>query len=550
MPRVKPLFSCIATILLGILEMIGGPGRDLYGSELLKIVTRNVEIPVYSQFEGMLSDRYTLFSPVQDLVTTRDQWVVKGVNRSLTPVYVNGHKVPVRRDGRFFYTVNLKLGPQAIYVGYVSPDAKSVPTLKRQVRRYSASEIASGNAHTASDLFFTLNLVPNAETRGPKAVATRGDLALILVRLSSGNVIPKLLYDEWSPSDLEVGTSMGSIAQKAVRNGLMDLYPDGQFRPMAPISRFDYVLGVVKALGLPLKTPPYGMPYKNIPSGYWPAKYIATAYHAGLIEGGDRFEMGGAVTLGDLAQGVASIKSIQAIYQSASAARREGDVDHRHLNRVVTEMVNSLALPTAQTVVVPSVSPVSIAASQDLYIDLKGHWLEKTVKTMHDKGLLADLESPNGKSDRTLFFPRSSISRGDFARLLVSVYRVATGNAVIAPTDLPTTHGAYGAISVLMSAGIFVPDRSGQVYPDRLLTKIEALVMVERISGIEPTGSMDVHLPFRDVNSKAWVAPYVQAALDHKLISPAPFYLPLFPITRAEVIALIAKTPPIAEIMK
>ncbi len=555
----------VITLFLSCGASCFGP-HFLTASDTFRLSTRNVEISVFNEFESSLSAKFTLFSPGSDLVTTQDRLVVRGVNRLLTPVYVNAHNVSVRRDGRFFYTLNLKRGPQVIYISYFNAEGTRISTLKRQIHRFDGDDKVSGNGNTAADLFFTLNTIPNAATRDPKGLVTRGDLAVLLMKLSSGNALLRTSTELWSPTDLDVGSALNSAVPKIVAYGLMDVYSDGQFRPMAPISRFDYVLGVVKALGLPLRSPPYNMPYKNIPSSYWPSKYIATAFHAQLIDPADRFDMGAPVTIEDLARWVANVKSIQSIYQAASVGSRDYDLDHRYFYRIVSAMFPPVAdvsvsidkpvsvavamvaqpFPSKAHVPVVSTSPVV----EEVFTDLKGHWLEKTVRTLYSKGLLSELDSPSGRNDRTLFYPMASISRGEFARLMMSLYRIPTGNLLAVPTDLPTTNIAFHAVSAMVSANIFVPDKAGKVYPDRPLTKIEALVMIERVSGIELTTSTEINLPFKDVNSRSWAAPYLQAALDRKLISPSTFYLPLFPIRRAEVIALIAKTPQIAILMK
>ncbi len=542
--------------------------RSFGSVETFKLSTRNVDISVFTEFDPSLADKFTLYSPAPDLVTIQEQLIVKGVNRLLTPVYVNGHAVAVRRDGRFFYPFNLKLGPQVIYVSYVSSDGTKISSLKRQVHRFGPEVKTSGNIHTATDLFFTLNMIPNAATRDPKGLVTRGDLAVLLMKLSSGNTLLRTSTELWSPTDLDVGSSLSGAVPKIVAYGLMDVYSDGQFRPMAPISQFDYVLGVVKALGLPLRATPYNMPYKNMPSSYWPSKYIATAFHAQLIDPSDRFDMGAPVTIGNLARWVSNIKSIQAVYQTESECTRDYDADRRFFYRVVSMIVPPAVEPLVglpkQVPISGSIVPGPLRVGkgtlplistapvvEEVYADLRGHWLEKTVRTLYSKGLLSALDSPSGRTDHTLFYPRASISRGEFARLILSLYRVPSGNLVaVVPTDLPPTHIAFHAVSAMVSANIFVPDKAGKVYPDRPLTKIESLVMIERASGIELTASGDISLPFRDVNSKSWAAPYLQTALDRKLISPSMFYLPLFPITRAEVLALIAKTPQIVLLMK
>jgi hypothetical protein len=335
-----------------------------------------------------------------------------------------------------------------------------------------------------------------------------------------------------------------------VDRGLMDVYPDGSFRSEAPVSRFDYVLALVKLLDIPF--PPEPAHSKDSRVAQWTTKYMAAALHAKLIPPTENNGLSGPVRVADLAQWVTLIPSIRDVYQGLANFGEDYDADGTLLKKSISQMI-PVRLEVKPDVKVGSravggVSPASMGPGR--FSDMNGHWLENTVTRLATKGLLNGLVPASGQSDPDLFYPKSSISRGDFAKLVMGLYRLPTQSVAQLPSDLQETSPGFTAISTLLGAGIMLPDKVGRVHPDRSVTKIEALVMLIRLNGTVPTASDEIKLPFRDVNSRSWAAPYLALALDTKLISPSAYYFPQYSITRAELIALIAKTPSISAMMK
>lgn len=101
-----------------------------------------------------------------------------------------------------------------------------------------------------------------------------------------------------------------------------------------------------------------------------------------------------------------------------------------------------------------------------------------------------------------------------------------------------TTNWARSYIIRLVTRGII--DNTAFFRPDAGLTRAEFLKII-----INTTGwALPVHsgyLPFRDVSSSSWYAPYVSLALSGGLIRSATDFNPNIPITRAEATKIFMK---------
>jgi hypothetical protein len=65
--------------------------------------------------------------------------------------------------------------------------------------------------------------------------------------------------------------------------GIVGGFPDGTFRPDAPVTRAQFVKMLVLATGL---TPTGGaLPFADVPAGAWYAPYVAAAVRAGIVQG-------------------------------------------------------------------------------------------------------------------------------------------------------------------------------------------------------------------------------------------------------------------------
>jgi len=73
----------------------------------------------------------------------------------------------------------------------------------------------------------------------------------------------------------------GAIETLAAR-GIVVGFPDGTFRPGAPVTRAEFVKMLVLTLGL---HPGGSTAFADVPASAWYAPYVAAALHAGILEG-------------------------------------------------------------------------------------------------------------------------------------------------------------------------------------------------------------------------------------------------------------------------
>ncbi|NJR50231.1 MAG: family 10 glycosylhydrolase [Leptolyngbyaceae cyanobacterium CSU_1_3] len=76
---------------------------------------------------------------------------------------------------------------------------------------------------------------------------------------------------------------IASLAQKRILNG----YPDGTFRPNAPVTRAEYSAMMVTAFPdvVNAARPPRGIQFRDVPRGFWAAKAIEQAANANFFSG-------------------------------------------------------------------------------------------------------------------------------------------------------------------------------------------------------------------------------------------------------------------------
>ena len=95
------------------------------------------------------------------------------------------------------------------------------------------------------------------------------------------------------------------VVYTAVREGIVEGYPDNTFRPDAPVNRAEAVKILLKTSALPLypdPTPPLSFP--DVPAGAWYEQHLKQAYDYGLIQGyaDGTFAPGNSITRAEAAK--------------------------------------------------------------------------------------------------------------------------------------------------------------------------------------------------------------------------------------------------------
>lgn len=103
---------------------------------------------------------------------------------------------------------------------------------------------------------------------------------LILAFLSMASTLPARAA---SLSDI-AGRPDQAVIEGVVAKGFMHGYPDGTFRPNAPITRAEFVVSLARSAGLdPVQSP--ARTFKDLPTGSWAAPLVYAAVAKGWISG-------------------------------------------------------------------------------------------------------------------------------------------------------------------------------------------------------------------------------------------------------------------------
>jgi hypothetical protein len=132
----------------------------------------------------------------------------------------------------------------------------------------------------------------------PVAPVTRGQMATFLARtLQAGS------SDVGAFSDLVPGSYYAGFVNRLFELGIVDGYPDGTFRPDAPVSRAEMAALLVRAIGLEADGSAAGSLFIDVAADSWFAPFVETLRGAGITTGCaiDRFCPDGAVTREEMA---------------------------------------------------------------------------------------------------------------------------------------------------------------------------------------------------------------------------------------------------------
>ncbi len=127
----------------------------------------------------------------------------------------------------------------------------------------------------------------------PVAPVTRGQMATFLARaLQVGS------SDVGAFSDLVAGSYYAGFVSRLFELGIVDGYPDGTFRPDAPVSRAEMAALLVRTIGLETDGSAAGSLFIDVAADAWFAPFVETLRVAGITTGCaiDRFCPDGAVT--------------------------------------------------------------------------------------------------------------------------------------------------------------------------------------------------------------------------------------------------------------
>lgn len=207
----------------------------------------------------------------------------------------------------------------------------------------------------------------------------------------------------------------------------------------------------------------------------------------------------------------------------------------------VWEDMGGTADPSTGTVSVTrtSLSTYTVMANADLQTtptagisDITGHWAENAIRE------LIALQAISGYPDGT-FKPDNSISRAEFASILVKALQLAPKEGVI--FDDTAAHWAKAYISTASAYGIIEGYSDSQFGPDDPITREQMAVMIIRATGLESDSGQISYTDASAISSWAQDAVTISSSLQILTGYPDNSFKPQANATRAEASTVIIK---------
>lgn len=172
--------------------------------------------------------------------------------------------------------------------------------------------------------------------------------------------------------------------------------------------------------------------------------------------------------------------------------------------------------------------------AQDL-TDFKGHWAEKAISTLAEKGVV------NGYPDGT-FKPDQAITRAEFAKLVSKTFGyTATTQAKF--DDVSSEYWASGFINAVSEKKIMNAFSDGNFKPDQTMNRAQVATMMSRILNMDKKEENygEWAASFTDVPADHWAFRYIEIAKKLQLL-PSSYqtqFHPDYAVTRAEAAWMI-----------
>ncbi|WP_159081776.1 S-layer homology domain-containing protein [Paenibacillus sp. CAA11] len=117
-------------------------------------------------------------------------------------------------------------------------------------------------------------------------------------------------------------------------------------------------------------------------------------------------------------------------------------------------------------------------------------------------------------ADDGRFSPDKPVSRAEFVNMMTAAFGIGSSDFPkdsVTFKDIPKSHPAYPSIGFMESAGVLKGDAKGYFHPEQPLSRSEAAVFLARFFKLELPSS--IHHDFKDIENH-WAAREIQAAVN------------------------------------
>jgi hypothetical protein len=562
--------------------------------ELATIATATVPEKYASVFD--------LFLPQQDLIVNKDKVLVKGANRFLTDIFINGERILLREDGRFYYYFKLpKAGKHNLLISFLTSDYQ-VLNLQRKIlylKRPKNLEKYSGSQEKEL-LYFCNTRFFNSSQKEPDLAAnlTRADLAYFIAQITKASL--EEVKTETVFNDISKEYWAASSIQYVVEQQIMAEYPDGEFKPEYPVKKLEYIISMTRALKCALNKEEIKLPYRDVSKKHWTAKYIAAALENNLITAEKILNPKQVLTVADFVFLVKdrpeikeAIVDLLDFTKGYAFDQETEDNIWMTINTFIEEKQREVAAMKKIEIIKPgdkeAVYEDSVLFEGDIFppvnFTINEHTVEPTVEGLFSKKITDLAEGENTllvkaldqellykiyylkpyldtkghwiekmaaqlrylgliKDKGDYFYPHKKMTRADLAKTITDAFaleKLSTENVYI--RDVEGAAPNYDAIQTVLEQKIFTLDKDSNFHPNRSVSRIVTLTALLRAVKIEMAEDSlsNTVVPFRDVSARHWGRKYMRIALENGLISKARYFYPKRTAVKAEVYAIIGK---------
>jgi hypothetical protein len=584
-----------------VLDEVSSTDNKTKDVELFEDITEN-----FSEY----TDKINLFHPEKDLITIKSQIKIKGINRYLTAVFIDGKKIEVRNDGRFYFDYDLlDYGKQVLFITFTTPEYQILNIKRKILKLYSPIDIENYSENRKDyTRFFNTDFLYEPTKQKLAANFTRADLAYFVAKITGQKiealqtaVFEDVASDFWAAKEIK----------NVVDNRMMAEFPDGTFRPDEPVKKIEYIITMVRALGCELDQEAQELKYDDVKLGHWTAKFVNAARENKIINDSRNLESNKVLTISDFINFAKNLAQVQKAFAdledfSFGYEMSEQMEDERilpaisFLQRRKEELFNKRNIeiiePLAGEVVVsrlisfkghifPSeeftVNKVKVlpnmggffrsdfeahegvntfniqslekSVTRSVFVvfpfsDLKNHWVSEIAAKLRYIGVLDNDEN---------FYPKNNLTRGEFAFQLTNAFKLIDEEISLKDIkdikDVSEENPYYTAIFALVNNGIIKGDKKGLFKPESYISRGEAITAIVRAcqnQGLLSKTDYEGDFPFKDISKNHWVRKYVELAYANDLITASKRFNPNNSLTKAEFIVILYKTPPVKNTIK
>ncbi|MBT3581026.1 S-layer homology domain-containing protein [bacterium] len=561
------------------------------------------------QIPDNLSSHLKLYLPAKNVTLTKSQLLVKGSNKYLTDVFVNGQRIVLRDDGKFYYNFTFtKPGKTNLFISYITPDFEILNIHRKVLKLVSGQDNDQYPLKKQKNITYFCNTpyyyLKNSSDFRYSDPFTRADLAYFLAKLNNIPSTPTIEIPVFK--DVSPNYWAAPAIQYVADQQIMTEYPDGTFQPDKAIKKMEYIIAITRALN---HTPPkkvLELPYQDIYPNHWTAKYIKTALANNLIPTADVLRPQQDLSIADFALLVKNFPKIQNAIANLQNFNQDYEINPEWSNSIFANIHNYLEERKKQIAKLKKIeifTPKNNSVIYEDHIALQGKIFPAQLFKINDQNITPNYKgefSQNftltkpGRNDLEIqaldktkiltlyylqpykdlqkhwfsatatklkylqitdnnqyFYPRSNISRAQLADILIKNFDLennSTPNLKIKDVSISRNPTQAHNIFLAVENNILTLNKYGEFNPQKKVSRIEAITAIIRACNFDASTKIqtaNTKTSFRDISSKHWAHATLKLALSQNLISPQKYFYPRKLITKAELFAIIARTPKI-----